>query len=166
MNYRIVGADGRTYGPAGLDQLRQWLAQGRIEARTPVYVEGATAWTTLAQLPELALEFTGPPPTIGAVSRSPGAAKGTNGFATAGMICSLLAWVCCCCGGLPFNLLGIIFCIIALVQISAQAEPQEGRVLAILGLVLSVVSLLFYLVLGLLQAAFGSTTINWQTGQF
>jgi threonine/homoserine/homoserine lactone efflux protein len=62
-------------------------------------------------------------------------------------------------------LLGIVFCIIALSQISSQSEPQEGRMLAILGLVLSVASLLFYMALGLLQAVFGSNTINWQTGQ-
>jgi hypothetical protein len=165
MKYRIVGADGKTYGPVGLDQIRQWLAQGRLEARTPVYVEGATEWTTLAQLPELGLAFAPPPPAIGAVSQTPGAARGTNGFATMGMVCALIAWICCCCGGLPFNLLGIVFCIIALAQISSQSEPQEGRMLAILGLVLSVASLLFYMALGLLQAVFGSNTINWQTGQ-
>jgi len=29
MNYRIIGADGKTYGPVGIEQIRQWLAEGR-----------------------------------------------------------------------------------------------------------------------------------------
>jgi hypothetical protein len=164
MKYRIVGADGKIYGPVGLEQVRQWLAQGRAEGRTPVYVEGASGWTYLALLPELAAEFSTPPPAIGAIKSGPAAAGGTNGFATAGLVCSLLAWVCCCC---PFNLLGLIFSIIALAQISSQPEPrQEGRVFAIIGLVLSGANLLFVFALSLVQMALGSTSINWQTGPF
>jgi hypothetical protein len=162
MNYRIVGADGKTYGPVGLEQLRQWLAQGRVEARTPVYVDGASAWTTIGQLPELAAAIAGPPPAIGAITAGAASARGTNGFATAGLICALLSWTCCCC--LPFNLLGLAFSIIALAQISSQTEPQEGRTFAIIGLVLSIANLLLAFAVALLQMAFGSTTINWPTG--
>jgi hypothetical protein len=146
MKYRIIGADGKMYGPVELDQIRRWLAAGRVDSRTPVYLEGAVNWTYLGLLPELATEFTAPPaapppPTIGAL-RPAGAARGTNGFATAGLVCGILAWVpCCCC--LPFNLFGLIFSLIALLQISGQAEPQEGRAFAIVGLVLSGGSLLF-----------------------
>jgi hypothetical protein len=164
MSYRIVGADGKVYGPVGLEQLRRWLAEGRVESRTPVYVEGATAWTTLGLLPEFATPLAGAPPAIGAVTAAPASSRDTNGYATAGLICSLLAWTCCCC--LPFNLLGIIFSIIALVQINSQPQPQEGRIFAIIGLVLSGANLLFTVAIAILQMAFGSTTINWQTGQF
>jgi len=164
MKYRIVGADGRTYGPVELEQIRRWLAEGRVESRTPVHVEGASNWVTLAALPELAAPFAASPPAIGAVSVNPASARGTNGYATAGLICSLLAWTCCCCG--PFNLLGLIFSIIALVQIKNQPQPQEGRLFAIIGLVLSAANLLFALGLALFQMVFGSTNINWQTGQF
>lgn len=166
MKYRIVGADGKVYGPVGLEQIRQWLTDGRIESRTPVYVEGANAWTTVALLPEFAAGFAGAPPTIAAPRPAASAQRGTNGFATAALVCALIAWACCCCGGLPFNLLGLIFSIIALAQISAQPEPREGRMLAIVALVLSILNLVFYFGLGLLQAALGSTSINFQTGQF
>ncbi len=165
MKYRIIGADGKTYGPVGLEQLRLWLAQGRVENRTPVYLDGATDWTFLGLLPEFAAEFAAPPPAVGAVKpgRAP-ARRGTNGFATAGLVCSLLAWVCCCC--VPLNLLGMIFCIVALAQISRQPEPQEGRLFAIIGLVLSVANLVLGLAVVLLQLALGSTNVTWQTGQF
>jgi hypothetical protein len=158
MNYRIVGTDGKVYGPVGLEQIRWWLVEGRVESRTPVHLEGASAWTTLGLLPE----FSSPPPTINAVATAPASARGTNGFATAGLVCSLLAWTCCCC--LPFNLLGIIFSIIALVQINSQPQPQEGRILAIIGLVLSGANLLFTVAVMILQMVLSNTPINWPTG--
>jgi hypothetical protein len=167
MKYRIVGADGQTYGPIGLEQLRQWIAQGRADSRTPVFVEGARDWTFLGLLPELAGDFAAAPPRIGALSPAVGAARGTNGFATAGLICGLLAWTCCCCLPccLPFNLLGLIFSIIALVQISSQPVPQEGRAFAITGLVLSGANLLFSLGFGLIELALSPQNISRHLGQ-
>jgi hypothetical protein len=162
MKYRIVGADGKVYGPVELDQLRRWLAEGRIESRTPVFVEGAIAWTTLGALPELAVNPPGSPPAIAAVPVA--VYRGTNGFATAALVCSLLSWTCCCC--LPFNIMAIVFAIIALVQISSQPEPQEGRVFAIIALVLAGTSLIFGLAAGLLQLAFSPTSFNIQTSDF
>ena len=163
MKYRIVGADAQVHGPVGLEQLRQWLAEGRVETRTPVHVEGASEWTTLGALPEFAAA---PPtrPAIGPLAASPAPARGTNGYATWALICGLLSWTCCCC--LPLNLLGIIFAIVALVQISSQPQPQEGRVFAILGLVLSVANLLFTFGVAILQMVFGNTNLSWQMGQF
>jgi hypothetical protein len=160
MKYRIIGADGKTYGPVGLEQIRQWLAQGRADSRTPVYVDGTTDWTFLGLLPELAGSFSVTPPAIAPIR--PGATRGTNSFATAGLVCSLLAWTCCCC--FPFNILGLVFSIIALVQISAQPEPQAGRMLAIIGLVLSAANLLFAFGLGLLQLALHPANFNWYAG--
>ena len=161
MKYRIIGADGRTYGPVELEQIRRWLVEGRADNRTPVYAEGASNWTYLGSLPELAPQFAGPPPTIGAVRP---AARGTNGFATAGLVCGVLAWTCCCCP--PFNLLGLIFSIIALVQINSQSEPQEGRLFAIIGLILSAASLFFGLAYVLLQLVLNPGSVNWQVNGF
>lgn len=55
--YKIVGADGREYGPISLEQLRQWIAEGRANALTRVLPEGATEWKTLSELPEFAGTF-------------------------------------------------------------------------------------------------------------
>ena len=162
--YRIIGTDGKTYGPVGLESIRQWLAQGRADSRTPVFVDGASDWTFLGLLPELAGNFAGPPPPIGTIYRGATVARGTNSFATAGLVCGLLAWTCCCC--VPFNLFGLAFSIIALVQISSQAEPQEGRTSAIIGLVLSAANLLFGLGFGLLQLALNPAGLNWQFRHF
>jgi hypothetical protein len=163
MKYRIIGVDGRTYGPVGLEELRRWLAQGRVDSRTPVFVDGAADWTFLGLLPELAGNFAGPPP-IGPIRTGTASARGTNSFATAGLIFGLLAWTCCCCA--PFNLLGLVFSIIALVQINSQPEPQAGRSLAIAGLVLSAASLIFSLGCGLLQLALNPASLNLRFDQF
>jgi hypothetical protein len=42
--YKIIGEDGKEYGPVTGAQLRQWIAEGRVESRTPVFVTGAKDW--------------------------------------------------------------------------------------------------------------------------
>jgi hypothetical protein len=48
--YYIIGDDGLEYGPVSLDDLRQWKAEGRVNAETRVKAE-VGEWTTLGQLP-------------------------------------------------------------------------------------------------------------------
>ena len=115
-------------------------------------------------LPELGAAVCRPAAAPGAASPGAAPARGTNGFATAGLVFALLSWTCCCC--LPFNLLGLLFSIIALVQINSQPQPQEGRWFAIVGLVLSAANLLFVLAVAGLQLALNPGTITWQTGSF
>jgi hypothetical protein len=159
--YRIIGTDGKTYGPASLEQLRQWIAQGRADRRTPVVVDGAADWTFLGLLPELAKEFSGPPPVIAALKPAP--ATKTNGFATAGLVCGLLAWVCCCC--FPLNLLGLAFSLIGLLQINARPELYNGRGIAIAGLILSGLNLLWNLGFALLEFALNPPGVMWHIGR-
>jgi hypothetical protein len=154
MNYRIIGNDGKTYGPAGAETIREWIAQGRVESRTPVYVDGAADWTFAGLLPEFAAAFNPasaavPPP----IAADRGGLKKNNAFATWSLVCGCLAWLLCCCCCLPFNLLGIVFGIIALVQISENRETQEGRSLAVAGLILSGLNLLWCLGLTVIQVA-------------
>ena len=54
--YKIIGADGREYGPITADQLRQWISEGRANAHTKVRPEGSADWKSLAEF----LEFHGP----------------------------------------------------------------------------------------------------------
>ncbi len=82
--YKIIGADGREYGPVTSEQLRQWITEGRANARTKVQPEGATEWKTLAEIPEfhasLGISDGAPPPISPAApmygaTRLPGADK-------------------------------------------------------------------------------------------
>jgi len=55
--YKIIGADGREYGPISSEQLRQWIAQGRANAHTKVLSEGSTDWKLLSELPEFSADL-------------------------------------------------------------------------------------------------------------
>jgi hypothetical protein len=165
--YKTIGKDGHEYGPATGEQIRQWIAEGRVERQTPVFVDGAKDWNFVGLLPEFAHCFTGEaPPPIAPLKpgTSPaGRMPRTNSFATAGLVCGILSVTfVCCCGGFPFNILGLVFSIIALVHISERPELQAGRGLAIAGLILCLISFLFLIV----ALASGHTHINFNTGQF
>ena len=164
--YKIIGEDGHEYGPATVEQIRQWIAQGRVERRTPIFVDGAKDWNFVGLLPEFSDCFAGTPPPIAPLK--PGTSRAgqmpkTNSFATAGLIFGILSVMfACCCGGIPFNILGLIFSIVALVQISERPESCAGRGLAIAGIILSAASFLIFLIL----LASGHTHVNFNNGQF
>lgn len=66
--YKIIGADGKEYGPVSADQLRQWLNEGRVNKQTRVLAEGTTDWKPLGEVSELATvvlppSITPPPPS-------------------------------------------------------------------------------------------------------
>jgi hypothetical protein len=55
--YKIIGADGKEYGPVTIEMLRQWIAEGRANAQSRVRAEGTTDWKSLAEFPEFAAEL-------------------------------------------------------------------------------------------------------------
>ncbi len=71
--YRIIGADGRQYGPVMPEQLRQWIREGRAVATTPAQAEGAPDWKALNLFAEFVGDFPPPPaaPLPPAVSPAP-----------------------------------------------------------------------------------------------
>ena len=88
MNYRIIGADGRQYGPASETQLGDWIVQARANAQTLVQAEGATDWKPLSQLPEFAaaLAATAVPPIVQSVdTRKSRLAAGVLGVVLGGL---------------------------------------------------------------------------------
>lgn len=138
--YKIIGADGREYGPVSAEQLRQWIAQGRANAQTRALAEGATEWKFLGTLPE----FTGlfqVPPTIASARPE----RKHNSFAIAGIICGALSLLCCF--KILTGTLGIVFSLVALSQINREPERYEGRELAVAGIVLSVLGILISIAL-------------------
>jgi TM2 domain-containing membrane protein YozV len=62
--YKIIGADGRQYGPIGIEQIRQWLAENRANAHTLVQAESSTEWKPLFSFPEFAADLRLPPPPL------------------------------------------------------------------------------------------------------
>jgi len=54
LEFRIVGADGRTYGPVNATELRKWISQGFANEQTWVPAEARRNWKQLAEFPEFA----------------------------------------------------------------------------------------------------------------
>jgi hypothetical protein len=53
-NYLIIGGDGKEYGPVSEAEVRQWLAEGRLNAESRVKAESDAEFRALAQFPEFA----------------------------------------------------------------------------------------------------------------
>lgn len=145
--YCLIGADGREYGPVPRDTVLQWVREGRVQAQTWARQAGASGWQPLGSLPEFAEAFratgqTAAAPPIPSPITPLRVSPRTNPMATAGFVMGLLAVTCgcCCCYGFPFNLLGVVFSLIALSQINQAPGGESGRGLAIGGLVLSLAS--------------------------
>lgn len=141
--YRIIGADGKEYGPVTAEQLRQWITEGRANADTRVLPEGMSDWKRAADIPEFSLLFMAAGSRHIPVSASFPSAPRTNGLATTSLVMGIIAMTfgLCCCYGLPFNVLGIIFALVAIGQINDNPHLYEGKGVAIAGLVICLLSL-------------------------
>jgi uncharacterized membrane protein len=51
-NYKIIGGDGNQYGPVTEDELRAWIAEGRLNGQSLLQPDGANEWKPLATFPE------------------------------------------------------------------------------------------------------------------
>lgn len=52
--FKMIGGDGREYGPVTADQLRLWILDHRANGQTMVQPAGSTGWVPLGSLPEFA----------------------------------------------------------------------------------------------------------------
>jgi hypothetical protein len=50
--YKIIGGDQREYGPVGEAEVRRWIAEGRLNARSLVQAEGSPDWKPLSAFAE------------------------------------------------------------------------------------------------------------------
>src|SRR3974390_1215095 len=102
--YRIIGADGREYGPITAEQLRQWIAEGRANGQTRARIEGTTIWRPLTEYLEFASALAGT--AFGPVAAAPMmlATSPNNSLAVTALIMGILSCTVglCCCHGFPF----------------------------------------------------------------
>lgn len=71
-NYTVIGGDQKQYGPVTDQQLREWIRDGRVNARSQAIAEGDVEWRPLSAFPEFA-DLLG----AGATSSTPPAALPT-----------------------------------------------------------------------------------------
>lgn len=143
--YRIIGADGKEYGPISGETLRRWIAENRANGQTMAQAEGTPGWKPLSAFTEFAT-LASPPPIHAAPAAFP--AEGAHPLknspmAVVGLVCSLLGLVCC--GGGLFSGLGLIFSIIGLNEIKRNPRRFTGGSLAVAGIVLGILGLLLVL---------------------
>ena len=53
LTYKIIGADGKEYGPVALSELQKWAAEGRITGATQVSRSDQQGWSNAASLSEI-----------------------------------------------------------------------------------------------------------------
>jgi uncharacterized membrane protein len=55
--YTIIGGDGKEYGPISADDVRQWIAEGRLNEKSMMKAESDAEFRTLEKFPEFADAF-------------------------------------------------------------------------------------------------------------
>lgn len=161
--YRILGADNKEYGPVTAEQVRQWIGERRLNAQSLVQAEGSTGWRPLSMFPEFAatLGSAVPPPSMsGGVRPVPAPGSANNGMAVASLICGCVGFLgTFCCLTIPFvglavPLAGLVLGLVALSQLKAN-PGQEGKGMAIAGIILSAVGMLISIGMTILVLAGG-----------
>lgn len=169
--YKLRGADNREYGPVSADVVRQWITQRRVIAQTLLQVEGTSDWRMVADFPEFAEALAAqspspgvppspvpppPPPSVARDGRAPGTARPTAPETSATAIASLVLGILgfFSCGITP--LVGLILGFVSLSQIRSSNGRLSGRGLAIAGICLSAVFLLFTIAALLFFLPFGA----------
>jgi uncharacterized RDD family membrane protein YckC len=60
--FTIIGGDGKEYGPAAANQIREWLAAGRANLDTKAKAAGSEEWRRLGDYVEFGARESAPPP--------------------------------------------------------------------------------------------------------
>ena len=140
--YRIIGIDGRQYGPVTAEQLRGWITAGRANGLTLVQADGSTEWKPLSSFPDFVeallarTSSAAPPPFLnqpspaiatkasnklaagicGILIGSFGVHKFVLGYTTSGLIMLLVTLLTCGFGGIVMHVIGLIEGIIYLTK--------------------------------------------------
>ena len=152
--YKILGTDNKEYGPVTADQVRQWIAERRLHPQSLAQTEAAPGWKPLASFPEFSSALaSAPPPPVTMASPRPGyatAASGNNQLAVWSLVCGIVGLACCQLVSVAALVMGIV----SLGQIKANPE-QEGRGMAIAGIVLGCIGLAALVVFSIIFAIGG-----------
>ncbi len=164
--YKILGGDGKEYGPVSADTLRQWVNEGRANAMTQVQLEGTSGWVSLGQVAEFGALFAAPlPPTAGAPLM--GGATVSTGQAAQMVAGPAIGLIVTAALGAVGQLVSMLFNILGtglvMASPSAQGQPPMpawmhlmsggvGVVFSILGIIMSVIILMGALKMKKLEA--------------
>ena len=136
--YKIIGIDGKEYGPVSAEQARQWVTEGRARADSLARAEGNTDWKPLSSFPELAVPAAPPPLPASTVAASPsGGVVATiipykNVPALVAYYCAVFSLIPCV--GAILGLVALVLGVIGLRR--ARLHPEaKGKVHAWIGII-------------------------------
>jgi hypothetical protein len=136
--YKILGGDQKEYGPVTAGQLREWVAQQRVNGQTLILADGATEWKPLNTFPEL-VALSSPPAygtaTVAATTDNPMSVvvPYKNPKALIAYYCAIFSLIPCL--GLPLGITAFILGLLGLK--AANAHPgAHGKVHAWIGIIL------------------------------
>jgi Domain of unknown function (DUF4190)/GYF domain 2 len=137
--YKLIGSDGREYGPVSLDRIQQWVAEGRINARTQVQAAGSEGWLRATQIPEISSMLAARSGAPGALSAPPPGSTDAprKGLAVTSLVLGILSFLTCILTGIPAIICGHI----ALSRARREPAQYGGPGMALAGLILGYVSL-------------------------
>ena len=69
--YKLIGQDSKEYGPVTVEDVAQWIADGRANGQTEVQPEGEEDWRPLREVPELEYLLSGKAPKLAAHAELP-----------------------------------------------------------------------------------------------
>jgi hypothetical protein len=143
--YRVIGADGKEYGPVTLEQLKTWVAESRLNAQTKVRAEGSAEWKAASDVPEINGLLTSPgAPSLPPLSAPVPAGQKSQGLAITSFVLGILAVLCFwILTGIPAIICGHI----ALNRSRRAPSQYGGGGFAIAGLSLGYASILLSVVL-------------------
>jgi hypothetical protein len=162
--YKIIGADQKEYGPVSADQLRQWIAEGRVNAQTKVQAADATEWKAMAEVPEFSEVLPKAPlptPTPVVPIRPLPAQPANSQMAVWSMVMGVLSLLCCC-GWYLVAPAAIVLGAMALSQLKTHPELTGGG-FAMTGIILGIAAILIWaalLVLFMLSPQFAQSFQN------
>ena len=136
--FKVLGGDGKEYGPVSADDLRQWVQQGRANGQTPVKSDGSPNWTPLSSLPEFSALFAPPPPGMtSAVGGAPIGNAPTSGLAITSLVMGILGFATCGISVILTAPLGLVLGCVAMSQIKKSEGKLKGQGLALAGTIVS-----------------------------
>jgi Domain of unknown function (DUF4190)/GYF domain 2 len=144
--YKVMGTDGKEYGPVSAEILREWIAQRRANGQTRVQAEGSIEWKALSELPDFTTALANvphaaaPPPLVGTAAALPQGK--TSGMAVVSLVLGILGF----CG--ITAVIGLVLGIVAQRKINKSGGRLKGSGLAIAGIAVSGIMLLLSLLIG------------------
>jgi len=139
--YTIIGGDQKQYGLVTEDNIRNWIAEGRLNAQTLIKLDGDAEFRPLADYPEFADALAAGAAAQTAPESLPSEAAGpvkTSGLAIASLVLGILGVVTCSVTAL----IGLILGIVALTKIKKSQGTLGGNGLALAGIIVSAIFLL------------------------